>query len=366
MKITILGPAHPYRGGIAAFGERLAAELRKEGHEVDMVTFTLQYPSMLFPGKTQFTSTPAPEGIPIRRMMNSVNPASWIKTGRALCTEKPDIVIISFWMPFMAPCFGTIARLARKNGRTRVTALLHNLVPHEKRPGDNMLIKYFCKSVDNYVALSKSVLADIDKFDSVRPRCFSPHPLYDNFGSPVSREEACRHTGLDPQKCNLLFFGLIRDYKGLDLLLKAYSQIKGEAVLTVAGEFYGNQEKYHQLAKELGVDDKVIWRSEFIPDDEVKYCFCAADLIVQPYKTATQSGVTQIAYHFERPMLVTKVGGLAETVPDGKSGYAVDPEPEAIAGAIDSFLSEKPDFSEGIKDEKRKYSWATMAESVLK
>lgn len=365
MKITLLGTAYPFRGGLAAFNERLAKELMDEGHDVDIITFTTQYPSILFPGKTQYSSETAPKGLTIRRMMGSINPFSWIRTGRKIRKEAPDYLVIKFWMPFMAPCLGTIARIARKNGKTKVITILDNLIPHEKRPGDNILIKYFCGSVDRYVAMSKSVLSDIDKFDKAKPRTFSPHPLYDNFGEAVSREEACTRLGLDPADTHLLFFGLIRDYKGLDLLLKAYPSVSNKAKLIVAGEFYSGAERYHALASELGIEDKVIWRTEFVPDSEVKYYFCAADLIVQPYKTATQSGVTQIAYYFNKPMLVTNVGGLAEIVPDGKVGYVTQADSSAIAYALKNYIELLPDFTEGIKDEKEKYSWSSMAGAVI-
>jgi len=365
MKITILGPAYPYRGGIAAFSERLAHELKSEGHEVDIVTFTLQYPSILFPGKTQYSNDSAPSDLKIRRLFSSINPFSWISTGRKIKKWAPDILIPTFWMPFMAPCLGVISRIARKNNKTKVVSILHNLIPHEKRPGDNLLIKYFCNSSDRFVALSQSVVDDISNFDKVKPRAFSPHPLYDNYGEPVSKDEACRYLGLDSSRKNLLFFGLIREYKGLDILLKAYAPIADKAALIVVGEFYSDPEKYHALAVKLGIDDKVIWHTEYVPDSDVKYCFCAADLIVQPYKSATQSGVTQIAYHFEKPMLVTNVGGLSEIVPNGKVGYAVDPNPESITEAICSFLDTEPDFSAGIMDEKKKYAWNKMVEAVL-
>lgn len=365
MKITLLGTAWPFRGGLAAFNERLAYELMDEGHEVDIITFTTQYPSILFPGKTQYSSEPAPSGLKIRRMMNSVNPFNWIAVGRRIRKEAPDLLVIKFWMPFMAPCLGTISRIARKNGRTRTVTILDNLIPHEKRPGDNLLIKYFCASIDRYVAMSRSVLSDIDKFDTVKPRSFNPHPLYDNFGDKVLREEACRHLGLNPSDRHLLFFGLIRDYKGLDLLLQAYPRVAAKAKLVVAGEFYGGSERYHGLAAGLGIDDKVIWRTEFVPDSQVRYYFSAADLVVQPYKSATQSGVTQIAYHFGKPMLVTDVGGLAEIVPDGKVGYVVKPEVAGIADALNRFLDSCPDFSAGIEEEKKKYSWESMASRII-
>ena len=330
-------------------------------------TFTLQYPEFLFPGKTQYSDEPAPEDLRIERCLNSINPFNWLKVGRSIRRDRPDLLIIKFWLPYMAPCLGTVARIAKKNGKTRVVTILDNLIPHEKRPGDKILARYFCKSVDKFVAMSKSVLSDIDMFDKKKPRELCLHPLYDNFGEPVSREESCARLGLDPKDKILLSFGLIRDYKGLDWLLEAFASLKDRdgVKLVVAGEFYSNGARYHQLARDLGIDDEVIWKTDFVPNSEVKYYFCAADLIVQPYKSATQSGVTQIAYHFEKPMLVTRVGGLHEIVPDGKVGYAVEPSPAAITAALENFLKESPDFSEGIRDEKRRYSWENMVNAVV-
>ena len=283
MKITLLSPAWPYRGGIAAFSERLAREFIAEGHTTDIVTFTLQYPSFLFPGKTQYSPDPAPKGLRIRRMLNSVNPLNWIKTGRRLRRESPDLLVIAFWMPYMAPCLGAVSRIVRSNGHTRVAAVVHNLIPHEKHPGDSFLAGFFCRSADHFTALSKAVEGDIKALSHGKPCSFCPHPTYDNYGAPVPREEACLHLGLDPGTVNLLFFGLIRDYKGLDLLLEAYAGLKERARLVVAGEFYSDGEKYHSLARSLGIDSEVIWRTEFVPDSEVRYYFSAADLVVLPY-----------------------------------------------------------------------------------
>jgi len=371
MKISILGPCWPYRGGIAAFNERLAHQLLAEGHEVRLYTFTLQYPGFLFPGKTQYSVEPAPADLQIERTINSCNPLSWISTGRRICKDQPDLLLVAYWLPFMAPALGTICRLARCNKHTRVVALLHNLIPHESRPGDKFFSRYFIGSVDAAVSLSKSVLEDIKVFNAQLPAVFSPHPLYDNFGQPVSREEACAHLGLDPSHHYLLFFGLIRDYKGLDWLLEAFAKVRDASTadlpkLLIAGEFYTDGAKYHEQADRLGISDHLLWRSEFIPDSEVRYFFSAADLVVQPYKTATQSGVTQIAYHFEKPMLVTRVGGLPEIVPDGKVGYSVQPDVESIADAIIDFISRRPDFSQGIRDEKQRYSWSVMTRNILK
>lgn len=368
MKITILGTAHPYRGGIAAFNERLAHQFQHEGHEVDIVTFTLQYPSFLFPGKTQYSADAAPSDLNITRQVNSCNPVNWISVGRSIAHRSPDLLVIGFWLPFMAPCLGTIGRIVRGNGHTRVVAVLHNLIPHEARIGDKPFAKYFCGSVDGFVTLSKSVLADIDRFDQQKPRAFSPHPIYDNFGESVSKQEACSLLGLDNTCRYLLFFGLIRDYKGLDWLLEAFARSKARDIadvrLIVAGEFYGDGGKYTTLAKTLGIEEKIVWHTEYVSDSKVRYYFGASDLVVQPYKSATQSGVTQIAYHFEKPMLVTSVGGLAEIVPHGKVGYSVAPDIDAIAEALSDFCTEKHCYQEGIRDEKKKYSWAVMSRTI--
>ena len=371
MKIVVLGTAWPYRGGIALFNERLAREFQKENDEVITYTFTLQYPSFLFPGKTQYSEEPAPQDMTIVRKVSSVNPFNWIKVGRELKKMAPDLIVIGFWLPFMAPCLGTIARIARKNGKTKVVSVVHNIVPHEHRIGDKMFATYFCNSVDGFVAMSDSVLNDLTLFDSVKPRVFCRHPLYDNFGKQVDREEALSELGLDTNNRYMLFFGLIRDYKGLDIMLKAYadSRLRKMGVkLIVAGEFYNNAEKYFELEKELGLEGEVIWHREFVPDSKVRYYFGAADIIVQPYKSATQSGVTQIAYHFEKPMIVTNVGGLAEIVPNGKAGYVVEPDEKEIADAIVDFFgnNRQDEFKDGLLFEKRKYAWSNMTKSVKK
>lgn len=365
MKITLLGPCWPYRGGIAAFSERLAQQLVAEGHEVKLYTFTLQYPGFLFPGTTQYSESPAPEGLDIERQLSSVNPISWIKLGRRIGQERPDLLILAYWMPFMAPCLGTVARVAK----VKSVALCHNLMPHELRPGDKWLTRWFLGSVQGLAALSQSVCDDAHKFSPQMPTVASPHPLYDNFGEAVSRDEACQKLGLDAGKRYFLFFGLIRDYKGLDWLLEAMAKFwnagNADYELIVAGEFYSHKEKYLQLAQDLGIDHRIKWHTRFVPDEEVRYYFSAADLVVQPYKSATQSGVTQIAYQFAKPMLVTRVGGLAEIVPDGEVGYAVEPNAEAIAEALQRFATEKPDFAPGIEKERSRYSWANMAKAIL-
>lgn len=372
MKVIILGPAWPYRGGIAAFSERLANEYIQQGYEVELVTFTLQYPSFLFPGKTQYSTEPAPAGLSIKRMMNAVNPFSWFRTGRYIRKQKADLVISAFWLPFMAPCLGTVLRCAKREGSRRV-GILHNLIPHEHRPGDSLFARYFVHSCDAFVTLSRSVLDDIDRFDPQRrrPRCYSPHPLYDHYGDTLDREKALQILGLDPKHRYALFFGFIREYKGLDLLLHAMDDERLKDLdiqLLVAGEFYGDPKPYLDIIEQHHLQDRVVLKTDFIPDSEVNRYFCAADIIAQPYKSATQSGVSQIAYHFEKPMLVTRVGGLPEIVPDGKAGFVVEPEVRSIADALVRFYTENWEgrLIEGVRDEKKKYLWNNMTEAIEK
>ena len=369
MKISLLAPAHPYRGGIAAFTERLAHEMQKEGDEVKIETFTLQYPSFLFPGKTQYTDSPAPADLNIVRAINSCNPFNWIKVGLRLKREAPDLLVLQFWHPFMAPCMGTIARIARMNGKTKAIAVLHNILPHEPSPFDKICASYLVKMNNGFVALSDSVLEDTKRFDIHKPKAVSPHPLYDNFGQAVSREEALTHLQLPTEQKYMLFFGFIRPYKGLDLLMQAFVHPyfkENNIKLIVAGEFYEGEEQYRQLEKDLGLEGQIIWKNIFIPDEEVKYYFCAADIIVQPYKSATQSGVTQIAYHFEKPMLVTRVGGLPEIVPHEKVGYVTEVEPVAITTALQDFFQRErtEEFMPHIKTQKAKYAWSAMTRTI--
>lgn len=374
MKIVILGPAWPYRGGIAAFGERLAREYQRQGHEVELVTFTLQYPGFLFPGKTQYSTDPAPEGMSIRRLMSSVNPFSWLRTGRYIRRQKPDLVISAYWLPFMAPCLGTVLRVAKGKGTRRV-AILHNLIPHEHRPGDRLFSRYFVGSNDAFVTLSRSVLDDIDHFDprKRKPRTYSPHPLYDHYGTTLDRAEACRLLGLEENHRYVLFFGFIREYKGLDLLLDAMSDPRLRELdvkLLVAGEFYGDPKPYHEQIARLGIGERVVLKTDFIPDSEVNRCFSVADVVAQPYRSATQSGVSQIAYHFEKPMVVTNVGGLPEIVPDGKAGFVVEPDGKAISDALVRYFSDEETWRErltaGVRDEKQKYGWDKLVAAIDK
>ena len=369
MKIAIIGSAHPLRGGLATFNERLAKQLQDEGHEVVIYSFSLQYPSFLFPGATQYTDEPAPEGLTIRTVVNSVNPLNWLKVGRMIRKEQYDLVIVKYWLPFMGPAFGTILRGVKRGTKTKVVCIVDNIIPHEKRPGDTAFTKYFIHAVDAFLTMSKDVLKDLQTFTN-KPSAFTPHPLYDNYGPSVGKEVSCAHIGLDSATNYILFFGFIRKYKGLDLLLLAMNDARIRAAgmqLIVAGEFYEDRAPYDQLIEQYQLQSNVRLFTEFIPNSEVRYYFGAADLIVQPYKSATQSGITQVAYHFEKPMVVTNVGGLHEVVPDGKTGFVTTPDATAIADAILKFYQPNslPNLQENILQEKKKYSWDTFVAKML-
>lgn len=376
MKVIILGTAWPYRGGLATFNERLARQFVSEGHEVELYTFTLQYPSFLFPGKTQYTNEPAPADLTIRRVLNSCNPINWLRVGHAIRKAAPDMLICCYWMSFFAPAFGLVSRIARRNERTRCIALVHNMIPHEPNILDKLFAPYFVASQDGFVALSESVVGDIEKVESQtsrvkRPKTFSPHPIYDHYGERMSKNEACKALNLPADKNYMLFFGLVRAYKGLDLLLGAFGCVKDQLPnlqLIIAGEFYEDEDKYRAQIAQLGLADRVIIRNEFIPDGDLRKYFGAADLIVQPYKTATQSGVTQVAFHFEKPMLVTNVGGLGEIVHDHQMGYACEPTAEAIANDVsDYFTNNRQEaYTSYLQKEKTKYTWSKMTEAFIK
>ena len=412
MKIILIGPAHPYRGGLASYNERLARALMDAGHSVTIYTFTLQYPGFLFPGKTQFSSSPPPQGLDIRRKINSINPLNWMRVGHELRKAKPDLLLYKYWLPFMGPCFAKIAAITKRNRHTKAIAILDNLIPHEKRTGDKLFTKWFVKRMDGFVAQSQSVLDDLvgllsapkstvianetkwseaipstdadseiasphslresnDKTIQWRDKAalLSPHPLFDNFGSIIPKEEAKKLLGLDPNFGYVLFFGFIRAYKGLDLLLEAWADERIANLplkLLIAGEYYESADKYKKLISDLNLSDRVIERNAFIADEEVHKYFSASDLLVQPYRHATQSGVAQIGYHFNKPMIVTNVGGLPEIVPHNKVGYVVKVDPRDIADHIVKFYSERKEaeFSANAAEEKKKYSWEKMVDGI--
>jgi glycosyltransferase involved in cell wall biosynthesis len=368
--IVIVGPAYPFRGGLATYNQLLASKLVAQGHRVELVTFTLQYPSLFFPGKTQYSSEEAPSDLLINKRINSINPLNWLKVGRQLARQKPDLVIFRYWMPFMAPAFGTIARLIRGNSKSKVVAITDNIIPHERRPMDRWFTSYFLRSCDGFVSMSRAVLQDLLAFELDKPALFHAHPMYESFGAPLSKSEARSQLDLKADGKYLLFFGFIRAYKGLDLLLEAMAdqRLEQEDVqLIIAGEYYEDAARYKALMKEKGLEERIVERTHFIPDSEVRAYFCACDMVVQTYKHATQSGVTQVAYFYERPMLVTDVGGLAELVPDQEVGYVCPVDVKSVADALVDFytLDREAEFSQGVRQGKKKFSWEGMIKSLF-
>jgi glycosyltransferase involved in cell wall biosynthesis len=374
-KIIIIGPAYPYRGGMATFNERMAREFQQQGHAVTIYTFTLQYPSFFFPGKSQFSNDSAPENIHILRKINTINPFNWWKTGRELYRLKPELIIVRFWLPLIGPALGSILKIAKKNNHSRVIALTDNIIPHEKRPGDTPFTRYFLSACDAFVTMSHKVMNDLRKLESAKPAIQVVHPLYDNFGTPVDKTTARKKTGIPPHEAILLFFGFIRKYKGLDILLEAVHLLKNRHwqpngagwKLVVAGEFYEDREKYKELISRLQIDDQLILRTDFISNDEVKYYFSAADVVLQPYRDATQSGVTPLAYHFDKPMIVSNVGALPDYVPHEKAGLVAEPNPESLASAIVRYFELGEEyFILGLQKEKSRYSWSILTNEIIK
>ena len=369
--IVILGTAYPYRGGLASFVEMLAQTFQNRNKQVDIITFKLQYPEWLFPGKTQYSESPAPEGLSIARMVNSVSPFNWWQVGRHIRKIRPDVLILKYWTPFLAPCLGTICRIVAKNRHTIILTQLDNVIPHEEHFYDGILTRYFVNSVHGFIYMSQQVKDDLERFTTAKPSVFAPHPVFSNFGEKLSRKEACQRLNLPVDKRYLLFFGLIRDYKGLDLMFDAWANLRNngqteDKKLIVAGEFYTDKNKYVQQTERLGIADDVLWRDHFIRDEDVKYYFSASDVLVQPYKSATQSGVTQIAYQFEIPVIVTNVGGLSEIVTDGQTGFVVNPDALPIAQAIEKIYEKNrlQQMAENMTTEKKRFSWECFTEQI--
>lgn len=370
MKIIILGPAHPLRGGIAIFNERLARQFQNEGHDVTIFSFSLQYPGFLFPGTTQYSSEPAPVDLNINTKVNSVNPLNWLAVGNEIKKKKPDLVVVRYWLPLMGPALGTILRRIKSNKHTKIICIADNIVPHEKRFGDHAFTKYFIKPVDAFITMSEKVLTDLRTFTQTKPAVLQPHPLYDVFGNAVSKQQARTHLGINQEAFVFLFFGFIRKYKGLDLLLEAFAEMKqlpiANCQLLVAGEFYEDRKLYDELIEQLGIKEDLILKTEFIADSEVKYYLCAADAVVQPYRNATQSGVTPLAYHFEIPMIVTNVGGLPAFVPHGKVGLVCEPTVDSIAAAMQQYMQTgSNEYLPHLREEKKKYGWDKMTDAIL-
>lgn len=371
MNIISLGPAYPLRGGIANFNEALTINLQKHGHECSIISYKLQYPNFLFPGKTQYANGSAPEGIDAEDRVNSINPINWLKTGRYIKKAKPDLLIIHFWMPFFGPSLGKIAKTVRKNKHTQIIAICHNITPHETRPGDKQLTSYFLKQCHSFCCMSDAVLNDLNAFKNIKgERILTPHPLYDIFGDKATKEDSRSKLDIKPEEKLVLSFGMVRKYKGVDLLLEAMAdeRLKKENIkLLIAGEFYDNPQYYYDIIDKYNLSDRVLIKNEFIASDDIRFYFGASNLIAQTYHSATQSGITQIAYHFDKPMLVTDVGGLAETVPHKKVGYVCQKNPSEIADCIyDYFINNKEEeYTKNTEEEKKRFSWDIFSQKII-
>jgi len=372
--VVIIGPGYPLRGGLATFDQRLAREFIAEGYACPIYSFSLQYPDFLFPGTTQYSTDPPPEGLTILSRINSINPFNWWAVGEELRRLRPEVIVVRYWLPLMGPALGTILRRVRKNHYTKIIAITDNVIPHEKRPGDTPFTRYFLKACDGFITMSEKVMADLRTFQPVKPAHQVAHPLYDNFGAPIAQStarQALRDKGvaIEDNARVLLFFGFIRKYKGLDIVLEAMADPRiGDLgiKLLVAGEFYEDAAPYHELIARLGIGERLLLRTDFIPDGEVRDYLCAADAVIQPYRNATQSGVTPLAYHFEKPMIVSNVGGLPALVPHEKVGLVAEPEPKAMADAIlRFFVLGGSYFLPALQSEKEKYSWNRLVETIL-
>jgi glycosyltransferase involved in cell wall biosynthesis len=368
MNIILLGTAYPWRGGIAHYIALLARHLQKNHHHVDVVTFRRQYPALLFPGKTQSETGDPGIVLSTESLMDSINPCNWIRVGWKLRKRNPDVVIFKYWLPFFAPCFGTICRIIKFRRTTKVVAICDNVLPHEHRPGDKLLTRFAFGAVDRYIVQSDSVERDLLKLVSNPQYKKVAHPIYEIFGESIPKQDARDRLHLSDERI-LLFFGYVRRYKGLDILLDAMKFVVHQlnVKLLVVGEFYDDEQQYRSQAERLGLKDAVQFVSEYISNDRVAEYFSAVDCVVLPYRSATQSGIVQIAYNFNKPVIVTRVGGLAEIVPDGIAGFTVPPEsPQEFADAILKFYREEVEqsFSDAVKKEKLKYSWNHLVHAI--
>ena len=371
LHIVIVGPAYPLRGGgMATFNERLALQFQQEGHQVTIYTFSLQYPPIFFPGSTQLSDTAPPKDLTIKVAINSINPFNWITVGKELKKLRADIIVVRYWLPFMGPCLGTILRIAKQNKISKIVCIADNIIPHEKRIADTSFTRYFVKPVDAFITMSKQVLEDVKTFAPNTAAVFVPHPLYDNFGDSISGAEARKLLALPHDAFVLLFFGFVRKYKGLDLLLKAMPAVIASipnVLLVIAGEFYEEEKQYHSLIDTLRLHSHVKLEAGFIGNADIPKYFCAADVVVQPYKNATQSGVTPLAIHYEVPTVVTNVGGLADMVEHKKTGMVAMPNPQSLAENIIALASlGKAHFIPNIQEQKSLYSWDKMTGTILK
>ena len=368
MRIAFLSPFYPYRGGIAQFSDSLFNELR-ENNEVKAFTFKRQYPSVFFPGKSQYVlEDDLNRGISAKRILDSINPMTFGKTAHLVSEFKPDVFLLSFWMPFFSPSFGRIAGIVKKKNRgIKIVSIMHNVLPHEKRTGDVTLTKYFLNKCSGFVVLNEDSKQQLLSIKPDAKYLVRPHPLYDHYGDKVNKQEARAKLGIPPDKKVILFFGLIRGYKGLDLLIEAMKELDDSSLLLIAGEVYGKFDKYNDLIKNNNLQNRIILNLKYIPDKKLPLYFSAADVCVLPYRSGTQSGIVAVSYYFRLPVIVTDTGGLKEMVEEGKTGLVVSkPVPELLAHAIDKFMKIKdsPYFEENIMKFRQEHSWKSFAEKL--
>jgi len=376
MKIVIVGTAYPMRGGIAQFNALLYKYL-SEKNDVTMYSFKRQYPEFLFPGKTQYEQGEPAFKIPDEKnkiSVDSVNPLNWINVGLKVAKEKPDLIIFKYWLPFFGPCFTTICFFAKFFSNTKVLFICDNVIPHEKRFGDMFFTKLAFTQVDYFVVMSKTVEEDLKKFNKGKPYKLAPHPVYNIFGEKVSKSDAkefiAKEYNIDTgDERVILFFGYIRRYKGLNYLIDAMPEILKnlKLKLLIVGEFYEDEKKYQEQIKNLKLEDSVKVVSNFVPDGKVKYFFSASDVVVLPYVNATQSGIIQIAYYYDKPVIATDVGGLSEAVKNNETGFMIAPESsKAIADAVVKFYEDDSEekFSANVREEKKNYSWEGFVSSI--
>ena len=373
MRVAILSCFWPFRGGIAQFNANLVRNLSADpSTEVCAFNFTVQYPGFLFPGKTQLVG-PDDECdyiVPSEAVLNSANPLSYEMAARKILRWKPDVLIVRYWMSYFGPSLGYVCRRCRAKG-VKVIGIIDNAIPHEQRFFDGPFSKYFFSGLSGAIALCSAVEKDIHAIAPKVKTAVIPHPISTHFGDPVSREQACKELGVSPEGRNLLFFGLIREYKGLDILLEAFKLLEDESYhLIIAGEPYGSFEKYRAIIDSMPSEMKsrISTRLEFIPDKQTKGYFCAADLTVLPYRSATQSGVSAVCYHFGVPMVSTDVGGLREDILERGTGLlAAEITPEAVAAEIEKFFSDPSiaaSCKKSIEDERERLSWPRFCQSL--
>lgn len=372
MKIAYLSTFYPYRGGIAQFNASLYRALEAQNQNVSAFTFSRQYPDILFPGETQFVTEndTTADRIPAQRILDTVNPLTYFSTVRAITRFQPDILLMKYWIPFLAPSLGHVAHRLKRRGCTTL-AIIDNALPHERKPGDKLLSSLFLSQLSGAIAMSTHVERDIQLLKPNLPILHAPHPLYDHFGKKIGYDDARKILGIPPDKKVLLFFGFIRDYKGLDILLDALALLSNEYHVVIAGEAYGNPEKYYHQIQRLGLGERTHTHIRYIPDSETPVFFSAADVCVLPYRSATQSGIVGIAHHFEVPLIATDVGGLSDSINTafGATGViATQATPEHLAEGIRSFFSNgehQEEFRRSIQQLKRAFSWEILAQSVM-